>query len=89
VLLTVFFTIKSGSSIPRILVTLGPRCDFSSKELSKHVDALAFKGSEEELVNQVRAHKKNRIIIADFPIENLPSLSDKIFWHGSKTGQNG
>lgn len=65
---------------PRVLVTLGPQCDFHAKDLCNHVDALIFRGSEEELFNLIQTTENNLVVICENPIEDPLSFSIKTFY---------
>lgn len=68
------------SDSSRILVTLGPCCDFSANKIGKKIDAIILKGNEEELIQKIESYTKNKIIILDSPIENLSDFARKIFY---------
>lgn len=69
---------KSYSS-SKILVTVGPGCDFDAKKLLGYVDDLVIK-REDEVDAWIRSNDRNQVILLENPIENLASFASKYFY---------
>lgn len=59
---------------PRILVTLGPKCTFSIKALSKEVHGVTISGSPQEIKKKIKRHNKphrNHLLLLDSQFDDL------------------
>ncbi len=52
-------------SSKRILVVLGPACDFTPNEFAEKVEGIVLKGSEDEIIAQIESAEINQIVILE------------------------
>lgn len=58
---------------PRLLITLGPKSDFTANQLCSHINALIVKGSDEEVKKTIQTYdrtEKTHLIIIDSPLKD-------------------
>lgn len=64
----------------RLLITLGPRCNFTANDLQQVVDAVILAGTREEIETQIKQLDRTssvHIMILERKIDNLQSLAHK------------
>jgi LicD family len=81
VLFFFLFSIDGFCSSPRLLITLGPKCNFSAKELQRKVNAHIIKGKTDEIKTKIKDLDKTNfvhVMIIDNKIEDLASFANQI-----------
>src|ERR1700722_18645130 len=73
------FSIDGFCSSPRLLITLGPKCDFSAKDLQRKVHAHVIKGTTDETKTKINYLDKNNflhVMIIDGKIGKVSKIED-------------
>ena len=70
-----------AAEAPRLLITLGDKCDFTALELAREIDALVVSGSEEKMTASILemdgfAHS----VVINSPIQDLCNFASKVFY---------
>jgi lipopolysaccharide cholinephosphotransferase len=66
---------------PRLLVSLGPECDFTPQDLQKEIDLLIISVDQknvEETINQLDRTSSTHITLIDGPVEDYERLSRRV-----------
>lgn len=74
-------SIQGFSSSPRLLITLGPKCNFNAEWLQKQIDAVIVNETEKKLENKILELDRSsscHIVILKRRLRDMPSLSRKV-----------
>ncbi len=66
---------------PRLLIVLGPKCDFTARDLQKKVDLHVVSGTEEEMrdqINHLDSISPVHLTLIQTQIDNLPWFAHKV-----------
>jgi len=77
-LLFIIFPIVAFCSSPRLLITLGPKCDFGPEKLQKAMKIRVVSGSEDDMkeeVDQLDISCQDHIIVLGSPVEDIARFS--------------
>jgi LicD family len=75
------FSIDGFCSSPRLLITLGPKCNFLAKDLQRKVDAHVVKGTIDEIKTRIKYLDKTNslhVMIVDDKTEDLAFFASQI-----------
>jgi len=79
--LFIIFPIVAFCSSPRLLITLGPKCDFSSKKLKRAVHCKVVSGTAKKMKKKIKQLDKrcqDHIIILDGIVEDIEHFSRSV-----------
>ncbi len=82
-LYVLFFFLPLEAYTPRLLMTLGERCDFPVIQLAETIHARVITGSEKEMKTQITNEDLldlTHLIILDAPVQNLSEFASKVFY---------